>query len=157
MDVDPPIAALERLQALRPALAPAAARIAEVILAQPSEVVHLGVTELAASAQSSEGSVTSLCRQLGARGFQHLTVGLPRDLVRSVQAIQEDLDPAALERAAVLLRGARRAEIHGAGSAAPVVEDAHGRLLRIGATAGSRWTATSRPCRRPCPVRRSRC
>lgn len=160
MDADTPIGALERLRALRATLPPAAARIAEVILAQPSEVVHLSVTEVAARAQASEGSVIALCRQLGARGFQHLKIELARDLVRPVQAIQEDLepdddavavlrkvfesgrqaladtlavlDPASLETAAALLRGARRVEIYGIGSAAPVAEDAHVRLLRIG-------------------------
>lgn len=154
------IGALERLRALRGSLPPAAGRIAEVILAQPAEVVHLSVTEVAARAQASEGSVVALCRQLGVRGFQHLKIELARGLVRPVQAIQEDLEPdddaaavmrkvfeggrqaladtlavldaTALERAATLLRAARRVEIYGVGSAAPVAEDAHVRLLRIG-------------------------
>jgi RpiR family transcriptional regulator, carbohydrate utilization regulator len=160
MDVPAPVAALERLRVLRPGLPPAAARIADVILGQPQEVVHLSVTEVAERAQASEGSVISLCRQLGVRGFQHLKIELARDLVRPLQAIQEDLepsddaaavlrkvfeggrqaladtlavlDPAALERASALLRAARRVEVYGIGSAAPVAEDAHGRLLRIG-------------------------
>jgi DNA-binding MurR/RpiR family transcriptional regulator len=154
------ISALERLRVLRASLPPAAARIAEVILGQPSEVVHLSVTEVAARAQASEGSVIALCRQLGVRGFQHLKIELARDLVRPVQAIQEDLEPdddaaavlqkifesgrraladtlavlepESLERAAQLLRAARRVEVYGIGSAAPVAEDAHVRLLRIG-------------------------
>jgi DNA-binding MurR/RpiR family transcriptional regulator len=160
MEATTTIGALKRLRALRMSLPPAAARIAEVILTQPSEVVHLSVTEVAARAQASEGSVIALCRQLGVRGFQHLKIELARDLVRPVQAIQEDLEPgddatavlrkvfesgrqaladtlavlnpASLERAASLLRGARRVEIYGIGSAAPVAEDAHVRLLRIG-------------------------
>ena len=160
MEAMPTIGALERLRALRLSLPPAAARIAEVILAQPSEVVHCSVTEVAARAQASEGSVIALCRQLGVRGFQHLKIELARELVRPVQSIQEDLepdddaaavlrkvfesgrqaladtlavlDPAALERAATLLRCARRVEVYGIGSAAPVAEDAHVRLMRIG-------------------------
>jgi RpiR family carbohydrate utilization transcriptional regulator len=160
MDTPDPLPALERLRALRPGLTPAAARIADVILAQPGEVVHLSVTGLAERAGASEGSVIALCRQLGARGFQHLKIELARELVRPVQAIQEDLepgddaatvlrkvfeggrqalsdtlavlDPAALDRASALLRAARRVEVYGIGSAAPVAEDAHVRLLRIG-------------------------
>jgi DNA-binding MurR/RpiR family transcriptional regulator len=42
------------------------------------------------------------------------------------------LDPAALERASALLLAAQRVEVYGIGSAAPVAEDAHVRLLRIG-------------------------
>ncbi len=160
MDAPAPLPALEKLRALRPGLTPAAARIADVILAQPGEVVHLSVTDVAERAGASEGSVIALCRQLGARGFQHLKIELARELVRPVQAIQEDLepgddaatvlrkvfeggrqalsdtlavlDPAALERASALLRAARRVEVYGIGSAAPVAEDAHVRLLRIG-------------------------
>ncbi len=160
MDTPAPLPALEKLRALRPGLTPAAARIADVILAQPGEVVHLSVTDVAERAGASEGSVIALCRQLGARGFQHLKIELARELVRPVQAIQEDLesgddaatvlrkvfeggrqalsdtlavlDPAALERASALLRAARRVEVYGIGSAAPVAEDAHVRLLRVG-------------------------
>jgi DNA-binding MurR/RpiR family transcriptional regulator len=160
MDAPAPLPALEKLRALRPGLTPAAARIADVILAQPGEVVHLSVTEVAERASASEGSVIALCRQLGARGFQHLKIEVARELVRPVQAIQEDLeagddaatvmrkvfeggrqalsdtlavlDPAALERASALLLAAQRVEVYGIGSAAPVAEDAHVRLLRIG-------------------------
>lgn len=160
MDATEAIGALGRLRVLRAGLSPAAARIADVLLAHPAEMVHLSVTEVAERARASEGSVIALCRQVGARGFQHLKIEIARDLVRPAQAIQEDLepgddaaavlrkvfeggrqaladtlavlDPAALEKAAVLLIGARRVEIYGIGSAAPVAEDAHMRLLRIG-------------------------
>lgn len=156
----PPLAAIERLRALRPGLPPAAGRIADVVLHQQAEVVHMSVTEVAERAGASEGSVVALCRQIGARGFQHLKIELARALTQPVQAIHEDLepgdapaavmrkvfaagvqalqdtlavlDPEALARAASLLRAARRIEVYGIGSAAPVAEDAHMRLLRIG-------------------------
>jgi DNA-binding MurR/RpiR family transcriptional regulator len=151
---------VERLRALRPALSPVAARIAEVLLSAPEETVHMSVTEVAERAEASEGSVIGLCRQLGLRGFQHLKIALARDLVRPVQAIQEDLDagddtatvvrkvfgaaaqalsdtlavldPRAIAQAVGLLSAAARIEVFGIGSAAPVAEDAHIRLLRIG-------------------------
>jgi DNA-binding MurR/RpiR family transcriptional regulator len=152
--------AIERLRALRPALTPVAARIADTLLSAPAEVVHMSVTEVAERAGASEGSVIGLCRQLGLRGFQHLKIALARDLVRPVQTIGEDLeagddaatvarkvfaaaaqaladtlavlDAAALSRAVALLGEAQRIEVFGIGSAAPVAEDAHIRLLRIG-------------------------
>lgn len=160
--MEPPeaIGALERLRALRAGLPPAAGRIADVLLAHPAEVVHLSVTEIAERARASEGSVIALCRQVGVRGFQHLKIEIARGLVRPTQAIQEDLEPgddaaavlrkvfeggrqaladtlaviapAALEAASGLLLGARRVEVFGIGSAAPVAEDAHMRLMRIG-------------------------
>ena len=72
---------IERLTALRPTLPPTAARIADVFLAHAAEVVHMSVTEVAERAEASEGSVISLCRQLGARGFQQVKIALARDLV----------------------------------------------------------------------------
>ncbi|PZU90715.1 MAG: transcriptional regulator [Chelatococcus sp.] len=151
---------IERLTALRPALPPTAARIADVILGHAAEVVHMSVTEVAERAEASEGSVISLCRQLGARGFQQVKIALARDLVQPVQFIHEDLaraddvgtviekifgsdlqalhdtmkvlDKAAMERAVAAIRGARRVELYGIGSAAPIAEDANYRLLRIG-------------------------
>lgn len=120
----------------------------------------MSVTEVAEQAGVSEGSVVALCQQLGGRGFQQLKIALARDLVKPVQFIHEDLQRRdtietviekvfgsnlqalqetlqALDRTAVglavkALRTARRVEIYGVGSAAPVAEDANYRLLRIG-------------------------
>jgi len=151
---------LSRLMALRPALPSTAARIADVVLQQPEEIVHMSITEVAERASASEGSVVALCRQVGARGFQDLKISLAQDLVQPIKFIHEDvqhedppativekifhsdiqalrdtltaLDLTAMEQAVTALRGARRVEIYGIGSAAPIAEDAHYRMLRIG-------------------------
>ncbi|CAH1678489.1 RpiR family transcriptional regulator [Hyphomicrobiales bacterium] len=151
---------LERLTALRASLPPTAARIADVFLAHAAEVVHMSVTEVAERAGASEGSVISLCQHLGARGFQQVKIALARDLVQPVQFIHEDLsqtdatgtviekifrsdlqalhdtmkvlDTGAMEAAVTAIRKARRVELYGIGSAAPIAEDANYRLLRIG-------------------------
>lgn len=152
--------ALDRLQALRAQLPPTAARIADFIIAHAGEVVHMSVTEVAERAGASEGSVISLCQQLGARGFQQVKIALARDLVQPVQFIHEDLarsddtgtviekifrsdlqalhdtmkalDTGAMDAAVAAIRSARRVELYGIGSAAPIAEDANYRLLRIG-------------------------
>jgi DNA-binding MurR/RpiR family transcriptional regulator len=152
--------ALDRLRALRASLPPTAARIAEFFIAEAAEVVHMSVTEVAERTGASEGSVIALCQQLGARGFQQVKIALARDLVQPVQFIHEDLarsddtgtvvekifksdmqalqdtmkvlDTAAMERAVAAIRKARRVELYGIGSAAPIAEDANYRLLRIG-------------------------
>lgn len=149
-----------RLRAIRPGLAPAAARIADVILAEAAEVVDMSVTELAERARASEGSVVALCQQIGARGFQQIKIALARDLVQPVQFIHEDLEPeddtgttiekifrsgqqalqdtlrvidaSQMGRAVAAILKAERVEVYGIGSAAPIAEDANYRLLRIG-------------------------
>jgi RpiR family transcriptional regulator, carbohydrate utilization regulator len=151
---------LDRLQAIRPNLAPTAQRIADYVLKHAADVVHMSVTEVAERTESSEGSVVSLCQQIGARGFQQLKIALARDLVQPVQFIHEDLargddvgtvatkifhsgmqamqdtlkvlDAKALAKAVKAILAARRVEVYGIGSAAPIAEDANYRLLRIG-------------------------
>lgn len=151
---------LARLRATRDTLPPTAKKIADFILAQPDEVVHMSVTEVAEGAGASEGSVVGFCQQLGTRGFQDLKIALARDLVEPVQFIHEDLhpaddaatviqkifhsdiqalqdtlkvlDPAAMAQAVTLILGAKRVEFYGIGSATPVAVDAHYRMLRIG-------------------------
>lgn len=151
---------LDRIAALRPNLPPTAGRIADFITANASDVVHMSVTEVAERSGSSEGSVISLCQQLGARGFQQVKIAIARDLVQPVQFIHEDLEPnddlgtvvdkifrsdlqalhdtqkaldlGQLSRAVAAIRKANRVEVFGIGSAATIAEDANYRLLRIG-------------------------
>ena len=161
VDRPPPLdGILERVHTVRASLPPVARRIADFIAANAAEVVHMSVTELADRASASEGSVVSLCRVLGAKGFHHLKLALARDLVQPVQFIHEDLDRndgvativekvflsdvqalqdtlkvldrAEVARAVELILAADRVELYGIGSSAPIVEDAHYRMLRIG-------------------------
>ena len=158
-------AVLARLRTLRPTLGPAVQRIADFIVEHPQEVVHMSVSEVAERTGASEGSVVGLCKSVGATGFQQLKIVLAQEIVQPVQLIHEDLeqkDPvadviakifhsnvqtledtqstlsaAAVEKAVKLIRAAKRIEIYGIGSAAPIAEDCHYRMLRIGLNAKS--------------------
>jgi RpiR family transcriptional regulator, carbohydrate utilization regulator len=151
---------LARLEGILPSLGPKATRIAEFILRRPEDVIHMSVTEVAELVESSEGSVVGLCQRIGLAGFQQLKIGVATDLVQPVQFIHEDLkqtdtptevvakithsniqalydtqsiiDVAELERATTAISTAGRVEVYGIGSAAPIAEDAHYRMLRIG-------------------------
>jgi len=149
-----------RLESIGPSLAATASRIAEFIVANADDVIHMSITELAKATDASEGSIVGLCQQIGASGFQQLKIALAQELVQPVQFIHEDLkkkddaktviekiihsdiqalkdtlsvlDPAAMERAVRIILAADRVELYGIGSAAPIAEDAHYRMLRIG-------------------------
>lgn len=151
---------IDRIRAIRKDLAPTAGRIADFIVQNAADVVHMSVTEVAERAEASEGSVIGFCQTIGARGFQQIKLSLARDLVQPVQFIHEDLTPGdgiaavvekifqsdlqalqdtqkalditALSRAVDAIRKARRVEVFGIGSAATIAEDANYRLLRIG-------------------------
>lgn len=159
-EFQPISAVVGRLASLRPSLGDTSQRIADFIVEHAADVIHMSVTEVAERTQSSEGSVVGLCKSLGATGFQQLKISLAQDLVAPVQFIHEDLDPkddaeavvrkifqsnvqtlsdtqrgldiATLERAVEALQAARRIEVYGIGSSAPIAEDAGYRLMRIG-------------------------
>ena len=151
---------LARLAAMRPSLAPTGRRIADFIIANAADVVHMSVTEVSEKAEASEGSVVGLCQQVGTTGFQQLKIALAQDLVQPIQFIHEDLkreddaatviekifhsniqalkdtlsvlDPVAMAKAVELIRAAEHVEVYGIGSAAPIAEDIQYRMLRIG-------------------------
>ena len=152
--------ALARIRTSLPQMSRIAGKIAEYVLAHPQDVVGMSITELAEAADASEGSVINFCRSIGLSGFQQLKLSLAQEIVQPVQFIHEDLeredtaatvcrkvfhsgiqalsdtlsvlDPAALAQAVETIRASRRVEIYGIGSSAPIAEDTHYRMLRIG-------------------------
>ncbi len=156
---------LARVRELQNELPPKARQIAELVIARPEPFIHMSITEVAETCGVSEGTIVSFCRRVGVRGFQELKIMLARDLIEPVRLIQEDLhrgdDPAtvtdhifaahaaslqetrrllsmdALAQAATLLRQARRVEIYGIGSSAPIAQDLSYRLLQLGLAANA--------------------
>ncbi len=156
---------LFRIRELQNELPPKARQIAELVIARPEPFIHMSITEVAEACGVSEGTIVSFCRRVGVRGFQELKIMLARDLIEPVRLIQEDLhrgdDPAtvtdhifaahaaslqetrrllsmdALAQAAKLLRQARRVEIYGIGSSAPIAQDLSYRLLQLGLAANA--------------------
>mgnify|MGYP001952205860 FL=1 len=86
-------AVLARIETLWSSLGPVGQRIADFIVKNPREVVHMSVSEVAERTGSSEGSIVGLCKNLGATGFQQIKIALAQEIVRPVQFIHEDLDP----------------------------------------------------------------
>jgi DNA-binding MurR/RpiR family transcriptional regulator len=151
---------LNRIRIAQPGMAKGAKRIADYILAQPEKIVSMSVTELSEETGVSEGSIINFCRGIGLSGFQQMKLSLAQEIVQPVQFIHEDLSrdddmdticrkvfhsgiqalrdslsvlrPGDLSRAVDTVRAAKRVEIYGIGSSAPIAEDTHYRMLRIG-------------------------
>jgi DNA-binding MurR/RpiR family transcriptional regulator len=151
---------LSRIRLSYKTMGPMSKNIADFILAQPQAVIAMSVTELSETTGASQGSVVNFCQNLGMSGFQHLKLSLAQALVQPVQYIHEDLnpdddtetvcrkvfhggiqalrdsmsvlEPKSIAEAVRLIREAKRIEIYGIGSSAPIAEDAHYRMLRIG-------------------------
>lgn len=151
---------LIRIRVAQPGMAKGASRIADYILAQPEKIVSMSVTELSEETGVSEGSIINFCRGIGLSGFQQMKLSLAQEIVQPVQFIHEDLArdddmdticrkvfhsgiqalrdslsvlrPTDMSRAVYMVRAAKRVEIYGIGSSAPIAEDTHYRMLRIG-------------------------
>lgn len=151
---------LMRIRHLGDALPPTARKIATYIAEHPEDVIRMSITEVAEQTKASEGSIVGLCRRLGVSGYQELKILLSRDLVEPMRMIHEDLRPSdtvtdvaehvfaahiaslqetqklltrkPLARAVEILRAAKRVEVYGIGSAAPIAQDLGYRLLQLG-------------------------
>jgi DNA-binding MurR/RpiR family transcriptional regulator len=151
---------MTRIRIRHASFGPSTRTIADFVLTNPVDVVGMSVTELASATGASEGSVINFCRQLDLSGFQQLKLSLAQEVVQPVQFIHEDLrpsddtatvcrkmfhaggqalidtlsilDPDAIDAAVSIIRAAKRVEIYGIGSSAPIAEDAQYRMLRIG-------------------------
>lgn len=161
----PATSVLVRLRALRPGLAPAEERVAEVVLADPRAVAAMTITELADRAATSETSVLRFARRLGLKGYPELRLALAEaaadngrvvhpvgDITaddsidqivakvtgagaRAVEETGQQLDREVLAEVARLVAGARRVDLYGAHASGMVAGDLQQKLHRIGIVA----------------------
>ncbi|ALD78455.1 MurR/RpiR family transcriptional regulator [Citrobacter portucalensis] len=127
-------------------------KLGEFVLSDPAKVIYLTITELARESDTSEASVTRLCRALGCKGYNEFKMALALDLQQgqpvehsgdeidnvvneSVQALQDTaklLDRTLLESAALALHQAQSVQIYGVAASAILGEYLHYKLLRLG-------------------------
>ncbi|TMF06513.1 MAG: MurR/RpiR family transcriptional regulator [Chloroflexi bacterium] len=85
---------LSRIRVALASLNPAERKVADIVLAQPGQVVHQVIAEIAALADVSEGTVVRFCNSVGCRGYQALKLALAADLAQPTLVLQEDITPA---------------------------------------------------------------
>ncbi len=136
------------------------AKLAQFSLENVDAVVNCSIIELAARAGVSPPTVTRFCRRLGCQGYSDFKVQLAKmayvglrylkpdaptataeevahDIVSKAQnalfELHRQLDLAAIEKAAHLLRAAEFIQAFGAsGNSAMIVNELHNRLFRLG-------------------------
>ena len=131
---------------------PTQQKLGEFVLGDPAKVLYLTITELARESETSEASVTRLCRTLGCKGYNEFKMALALDIQQgqptqrsgdeidnvvneSVQALLDTaklLDRALLEQAAQALHQADAVQIYGVAASAILGEYLHYKLLRLG-------------------------
>ena len=134
-------------------------KVAELVLAQPEQVIHMRIVDLAAAADVSEPTVVRFCRAIGCECFQNFKLALAqstaqnpaqlpfslseldtaRDYTHKVfdatmetlNRVRNTLDPDAIEVAVDALCNAKRVEFYGFGASSPVAIDAQHKFFRL--------------------------
>lgn len=134
---------------------PTQQKLGSFILNDPSKVLYLTITELARESDTSEASVTRLCRTLGCKGYTEFKMALALDVKRehvpvkkgdeidkiveeSILALQDTsrlLDREILLKAAQALHQSRSIYIYGVAASAIIGDYLHYKLLRLGKSA----------------------
>ena len=139
--------------------------VAELVLAQPNEVLHLSIAELALRVGTSQPTVARFAAALGFSGYKEFKLRLAQSLASGVPFVHQDVGPddalelvapkvfdrtigalinvrnhfdaAQLKRAVKILSRARRIDCYGIGNSGIVALDAQHKFFRFGVPAVS--------------------
>jgi RpiR family carbohydrate utilization transcriptional regulator len=156
---------LLHIRGVFPTLRPAEQRVAQEILKNPAEAVHLSITELGRRAEVSDATVVKFCKRLGYKGFQEFKILLAQDVATKPEPIYGEIkpgdDPAAvrdkifqsniqalqdtaqtlsaesLSEAVKAMVAASEIHFYGLGASGLVAQDAEQKFARIGLPARS--------------------
>jgi len=148
------------IRARMPALTARGQRIGQTILDNPSDVIHLTVSDLANRTHTSVATVVRFCQDLGLRGFADLKIRLAAETIPPEGGLHEDVraedspaliltkvlantasavaaaadtvDPHAFTKAVTHLHRARNILCIGVGTSAPLAQDAGYRFRSAG-------------------------
>ncbi|WP_105566174.1 MurR/RpiR family transcriptional regulator [Microbacterium halophytorum] len=146
----PALGVVARVRTAQSSLGPSEARVADVIVERPDDVVGWSTAELAAAAETSTATVIRACQSVGFRGFQHLRLELARsapmaprdeadavpntfdDAIEAVRLAQECVDPDQIDSVAGAIDAAGRVVLVSNGFSGPPLQDFAMRLSTLG-------------------------
>ena len=151
---------LPRVRSILNSLTKAERKIAEYILTNPADVIHMSITELADASGGAEATIFRLCQKAGFKGFQRFKICLAGDLYSPLESIDQEVDSddalvtvagkifytinealqetlkiiseSDLDRAVDKIISAKRIDVYGSGGSAVVAADIGHRFLRFG-------------------------
>lgn len=134
-------------------------KVADYILGQPDQVIHLRIVDLAQKAGVSEPTVVRFCRAIGCDGFQDFKLLLAQHIahnpsyqefslnehdsareytikvfdsaMETLKRVRDSLDTRSIEAAVSALQQAKRVEFYGFGASSPVATDAQHKFFRL--------------------------
>lgn len=150
---------IRAIETSREAMRRSERKVADYILANRREVIHMRIVDLAQEAHVSEPTVVRFCRAVGCDGFQNFKVTLAQHVAHSpeyeavsygdedsarqytfkvfdatmeaLKRVRDSIEVDAIEKAVELLSNARRVEFYGFGASAAVAHDAQHNFFRL--------------------------
>lgn len=134
-------------------------KVAEFVLTNPTNIIHMRIVDLASEAEVSEPTVVRFCRAIGCEGFQDFKLNLAQQLASSpsfgqiavtdhdsiadfshkvfdstidtLLKVRDSLNPELLDQAVSALCNANRVEFYGFGASGAVAADAQHKFFRL--------------------------
>jgi len=135
-------------------------KIADYILDNPEKIIHSTINELAEDLNVADATVFRFCKRIGFKGYQAMKIALASEIIKPIQQIHEEisendtvktvtekvfksnvqtlentlqiLNETSIEKAADLLKNAKRVEFYGTGGSAVIAMDAFHKFVRTG-------------------------
>ncbi len=154
---------LGRISSFYKKLSPSERKVADFVLANSQQIIHMPMSEIARQTSVSDPSVLRFCRSLGYHGYLDFKLALTQDLATPTEFINETvneddsvseiaqkifsagsqalfdtlqgLDLLELEQTINLIKDANFVLITGVGTSAPIAQMFFNRLLRLGINA----------------------
>lgn len=150
----------QKMKMMYNSLSKAEQKVADYVMENPEEVIHLSVAGVAENSGVSDATVIRTCRSLGLKRYQDLKLSLVQDIVTPMQSIHEEvtpddsistiidktfkstihtinlthdiLRPEVMEQAADNIIAAEHIVVFGQGNSMTVANDLQHKLLRLG-------------------------
>lgn len=150
---------LKEIAAARSSLRKSEVKVADYVLAEPEQVMHMRIVDLAQEAQVSEPTIVRFCRAIGCNGFQEFKVRIAQETavannlgqfaiveddsiddicskiadttIQRLHQIKAQLHPEQVAAAAQAISAAQRVEFYGFGASGAVATDAQHKFFRL--------------------------
>lgn len=149
-----------KIKAIHSSLSSKEKAVADYILKNPQEIIHLSITEFSEQSAVAEATIFRFCKRLGFRGYQAFKIALASEVVEPIKNIHEEikqedevltlaekvftghidaiqdtlnlLDSKVLEEIVEILSKATRIDFYGSGGSSAIALDAYHKFLRTG-------------------------
>nr|WP_302473501.1 SIS domain-containing protein [Thalassolituus sp.] len=150
---------MKEIASARSSLRKSEIKVADFVLAEPEQVMHMRIVDLAQEAQVSEPTIVRFCRAIGCNGFQEFKVRIAQETavannlgqfaiaeddsiddictkiadttIQRLYQVKSQLLPAQVADAAQAMSSAMRVEFYGFGASGAVATDAQHKFFRL--------------------------